>query len=97
MALKYSFDNLIDCLNVSRFHYELAVNIEVHPTEFEGRCIQRVSVDDSLEILNQLIYWLPAKLPDLGALTQALTQSPRMLIQEMDRYVERCQQLPSNG
>jgi hypothetical protein len=90
IALKSAFADLLDGPNLASFHYELAVNIDLPPSEVEARCLQRVSVDDSLEILRELGYQLPSKLPDLGALTQALTQSPRMHLTEIDSFVQKC-------
>lgn len=97
LALKSDFVELLDGPNLASFSYECAVNIELPPYEFERRCRHSVSVNDSVAVLNQLGYRLPSKLPDLGALTQALMQSPRMLLEDIDRYVERCQQLAEGG
>jgi hypothetical protein len=47
--------------------------------------------------INELGYLIPSKLPDLGALTQALTQSLRMVMEDIDRYIERCQELSEGG
>ncbi len=91
LARKSDFEGLLDGPNLASCSYELAVNIEVPQAEFERRCFHWVSVDDSLSVLRQLGYVLPSRLPDLGALTGALTQSPRMLLQEIDSYVEQCQ------
>lgn len=97
LALKSDFLGLLDGPNLASFWYECAVNIELPPHEFENRCRHRVAVTDSLAVLDQLGYRLPPKLLDLGALTQALMQSPRMLMEDIDRYVERCKQLPEGG
>jgi len=93
VALKSDFLNLLDGPPLSNFSYECAVNIELPPDEFEKRCRHQVSVQDSLAILAELGYRLPSKLPDQGALTQALLQSPRMLMDDMTRFAERCQAL----
>ena len=92
-ALKSDFLELLDGPNLISFSHECAVNIDLPPYEFEGRCHRCISVDDSVAILNRLGYRLPSKLPDHGALAQALMLSPRMLLEDIDRYVERCQQL----
>jgi hypothetical protein len=97
LALKSDFLELLDGPNLASFSYECAVNIELPPYEFEKRSRHRVSVHDSVAILGQLGYRLPSKLPDLGALTQALIQSPRMLMEDIERYVARCQQLQEGG
>ena len=97
LALKSDFVELLDGPNLASFSYECAVNIELPPSEFERRCRHGIPVNDSVAVLNQLGYRLPSKLPDLGALTQALMQSPRMLLEDIDRYVERCQQLAEGG
>lgn len=97
LALKSDFLELLDGPNLASFSYECAVNIDLSPDEFERRCRHRVSVHDSVVILDQLGYRVPSKLPDLGALTQALMLSPRMLLEDIDRYVERCQHLPEGG
>ena len=78
VALKSDFRDLLDGPNLACFSYECAVNIELPPAEFETRCKHCFSVHDSLETLEQLGYRLPSQLPDIGALTIALTQSPRM-------------------
>jgi hypothetical protein len=97
IALKSDFAELLDGPNLVSFWYELAVNIELPPFEFEGRCLRFIPVKESVAVLGQLGYRLPSKLPDLGALSQALMQSPRMLKEDIDRYVEQCQQLPEGG
>ena len=97
LALKSDFQELLDGPNLASFSHECAVNIELPPYEFEKRCRYCVSVRYSVSVLDQLGYRLPAKLPDLGALTQALTQSPRMPLEDIVRYVERCQQMPESG
>lgn len=97
IAQKSDFLKLLDGPNLASFHYELAVNIEMSPEDFENRCLRRVSVDDSLAVLGTLNYALPSKLPDLGSLAQALLQSPRMPMETVDRYVELCQQLANDG
>jgi hypothetical protein len=91
IGLKSGFAELLDGPSLASFKYELAVNLDMRQDEFERRCAACVSVDDSLTVLRQLDYRLPTRLPDVGALTQALTQSPRMPIQHIDSYVERCQ------
>lgn len=97
LALKADFSGILDGPNLASFAYECAVNIELPPHDFEKRCRHVVPVGDSIAILGDLGYRLPSKLPDHGALTQALTQSPRMLSEDIDRYVERCQQFPASG
>ena len=97
LALKSDFIGLLDGPNLASFSYEYAVNIELPPYEFAKRCEFAVPVNDSVAVLNSLGYRLPSKLSDLGALTQALLQSPRMLMEDIDRYVERCQQLLQGG
>lgn len=97
LALKSDFLELLDGPNLASFSYECSVNIELPPYEFEKRCRHCVPVNDSVALLAQLGYRLPSKLPDLGALTQALMQSPRMLMEDIDRFVERCQQLSEGG
>lgn len=93
VARKSDFAQLLDGPNLAFCHYELAVNIELPPPEFERRCLRSVPVDESLAVLIQLGYRLPTRLPDYGALTQALQESPQMFTGEIDRYVELCQQL----
>ncbi len=90
IAPKSEFRDRLDGPNALGFGYELAVNIDMAPPEFESRCLFGVSVDESLTILAQLAYRLPVRLPDIGALAQALTQSPRMLSEDIVRYVELC-------
>jgi hypothetical protein len=97
LALKSDFRELIDGPNLASFSYECAVNLELPPYEFEKRCRHCVPVDHSVAFLEQLGYRLPSKLPDFGALTQALMQSPRMFVEDIDRYVERCEQLSEGG
>jgi len=97
LGLKSDFLGLLDGPNLASFGYECAANLELPPYEFEKRCRHRVPVNDSVAVLGQLGYRLPSKLLDLGALTQALVQSPRMLMEDIDRYVERCQQLLEGG
>lgn len=94
LALKSDLRNDLDGPNLQSFSYELAVNIELPPDEFERRCRRSVSVEVSVSILNELGYPVPARLPDLGALAQALARSSRMRIEDIDRYVERCYHLP---
>lgn len=93
ITLKSNFAELLDGPNITNYYHELAVTIDWPPDEFENRCIRHVSLSDSLIVLHPLGYTLPAKLPDFGA----LTQSPRMPINEIDRYVARCRQLPDDG
>jgi hypothetical protein len=81
--------------NLASFQYELAVNIELAPHDFEQRCCQRIGVDSSLDILRNLGYLLPSRLPDLGALTLAVLNSPRMPLDDIERYVGFCQQIPN--
>lgn len=95
LAWKPDFQDLLDGPNLSNFSYECAVNIELPPYEFENRCCFCVPVKDSIAILNELGYRLPTKLPDLGALTQALLLSNRMLSEDIGHYVDRCQQFPA--
>jgi large repetitive protein len=97
IALKSALAELLDGPNLASFWYELAVNIELLPYEFEGLCLQFIPVGESLAVLKQLGYRLPSKLPDLGALTQALVQSPRMPMEDIDRYVELCQRFSEGG
>jgi hypothetical protein len=97
IAQKSDFTELLDGPNLSCFGYELAVNIELPPFEFENRCRWRVAVHDSVAVLHNLGYTLPSRLPDLGALTQALIQSPRMSLEDIERYVELCQKPLANG
>jgi hypothetical protein len=97
LAYKPDFRGLLDGPNLASFWYEFAVNIELPPYEFEKRCRHCVRVQDSVAVLNELGYLIPSKLPDLGALTQALTQSPRMVMEDIDRYIERCQELSEGG
>jgi len=97
VALKSDFSDLLNGPSLKSFGYELAVNLELPPFEFEKRCRHCIAVNDSLAVLGELGYRLPSVLPDGGALTQALTQSPRMLMDEIDRYVELCQQLAEGG
>jgi len=85
LALKSEFIGLLDGPNLACFSYECAVNIDLPPVEFEKRCRHSVAVSDSVAVLDQLGYRLPSKLPDTGALTQALLQSPRMLLEDIDR------------
>ena len=93
LALKADFRELLDGPNLASFSHECAVNIELPPHEFESRCQHRVSAQDSHSVLDQLGYRLPSKLPDLGALSQALLQSGRMTLEDIVQYVERCRQL----
>ena len=97
VALKSDFRDLLDGPNLACFSYECAVNIELSPSEFETRCRHCFSVHDSLAALDQLGYRLPSKLPDIGALALALTQSPRMPWEDIVRYVERCRQMPEGA
>ena len=94
LALKADFAELLDGPNLASFQFEMAVNIELPPDEFEKRCFQLVTLQDSLALLDTLGYRLPSRLPDLGALTQALMLSPRMANDKIDRYVELGHQLP---
>ena len=96
-ARKADLSQLLDGPNLSSFYYELAVNLELPPDALEGLSYRRVTVEESLAALHRLGFDLPSRLPDLEALTQALTQSPRMRVEEIDRYVELCKPLPSGG
>jgi hypothetical protein len=95
IARKSDFKELLDGPNLASFQYELAVNIELAPHDFEQRCCQRIGVDSSLDILRNLGYLLPSRLPDLGALTLAVLNSPRMPLDDIERYVGFCQQIPN--
>ncbi len=97
LALKSDFAGLLDGPSLASFDYEFAVNIELPPDEFEKLCRYRVAVNDSIAVLCDLGYRLPSRLPDLGALTQALIQSRKMNMEDIDRYVKRCQQLQKGG
>ena len=97
LALKSDFVDFLDGPNLASFSYEMAVNIELPPYEFETRCRHIIPVADSVALLDQLGYQVPSKLPDLGALTQALMQSPKMLTEDIERYIEQCQQLSEGG
>ena len=85
LALKSEFIELLDGPNLTSFYYECAVNLELPPDKFEMRCQHSISIDDSLAILEKLGYRLPSKLPDLSA----LTQSPRMLADDIERCLQR--------
>lgn len=72
VGLKEDFKELLDGPNLASFNYEMAVNLEMPPFEFEPRCAYRVPLEIALRFLDQMGYSLPSRLPDLGALTQAL-------------------------
>lgn len=95
IARRSDLKELLDGPNLASFQYELAVNIELAPHDFEHRCHQRITVDSSLDILRNLGYRLPSRLPDLGALTLALVNSPRMPIDDIEHYAGLCQQISS--
>lgn len=97
LALKQDLADRLDGPNLMSFAYELAVNIDLHPDEFEKRCVLSVSVDQSLALLAELGYRLPTRLPDFGALTQAIEESSRMQRDEIDRYAARCFELTAGG
>lgn len=94
VAQRSDFAELLDGPNLESFRNEPAVNIELPPADFEMRCILRVAVDESLAFLDRLGYRLPPRLPDLGALTQAMAHPPRMEMRDIERYVELCRQSP---
>jgi hypothetical protein len=93
VARKADFRDLLNGPNIASFQFELAINIDVIPPEFERMSESRVAVEDSIRIIRALGYPLPTRLPDLGALMHALTESPRMPLEHVQAFVEQSRAL----
>lgn len=90
IALKQDFADDLNGPNLASYEYELAVNLEMSQQTFEHRSRFNISVDESLSILRTLGYELPVQLYDHLALSQALQQSPRMLLTQVAAYANAC-------
>lgn len=97
IARKAELADSLDGPNLLSFRHELAINLELVPMQFEARCILKVSVQDSIQLLQELGYAVPKRLHDTGALSQALLESPRMNQEDIDLYVERCHYVMKGG
>lgn len=94
ISLKSDYNELLDGPNLSSFGYELAVNIDLPPDEFERRCLCQVPVELSLQVLREMGYSVPSKIADHDGLAQSLQQTPRMYFEQITTYVERCRAVP---